>query len=301
MVRPWGSADSASADTGGQLHRQGVEARAREGRRHPHAGGGRALEGVPQGRFPTSSGTRTPRSSANTNATGGRPSRPAGGRAGRPGTTAAARGRRSRLRLAGSGRGPRRACPLPVAEAAPLPVPAQLLHQLVGVLGTAVDLQQERRHTDHRRPHQVRPLHEAVAQPVTDLALEAEPVADPGAVELGGRRGDRRGVVVVSGSEQFPGALVAILLAKHRDPYALRPSILLASPGPRRVSTHTCRWSSSTKLDPHQAVVRQGPAPGAPTRPHFRASLAMCPGLTVLRWSGDRTVRERRRGCPRAL
>jgi hypothetical protein len=62
----------------------------------------------------------------------------------------------------------------------------------VGVLGAAVDLQQQHRHPGLRCPrHQVRPLHEAAAEPVADLGLEAELVANPGAVEFGGRRGDR--------------------------------------------------------------------------------------------------------------
>ncbi|MEU4878726.1 hypothetical protein [Streptomyces sp. NPDC021608] len=51
------------------------------------------------------------------------------------------------------------------------------------VLGAAVDLQQQHRHPGLRRPHhQVRPLHVAVAEPVPDLGLEAEQMADPGAV-----------------------------------------------------------------------------------------------------------------------
>ncbi|MGW0771574.1 hypothetical protein [Streptomyces sp. NPDC002676] len=47
-------------------------------------------------------------------------------------------------------------------------------------------------------------------------------MADPSAVEFGGRRGDRRGVVVVAVAEQLPGVRVVLLLAQHRDPYALR-------------------------------------------------------------------------------
>ncbi|MFF9476985.1 hypothetical protein ACF1E9_30785 [Streptomyces roseolus] len=61
---------------------------------------------------------------------------------------------------------------------APLPVPAQLGHEVVRVLGAAVDFHQEHGHAGLRRPHhQVRPLHVPVAKPVPDLALEAEPVA----------------------------------------------------------------------------------------------------------------------------
>ncbi|MFE9797166.1 hypothetical protein ACFYRL_36260 [Streptomyces goshikiensis] len=55
------------------------------------------------------------------------------------------------------------------------------------VLGAAVDFHQEHRHPGFRRPHhQVRPLHEAAAEPVPDLRLEARPVTDPGPVEVGG-------------------------------------------------------------------------------------------------------------------
>lgn len=91
-------------------------------------------------------------------------------------------------------------------QPAPLPVPAQLGDQVVRVLGTAADLHQEHRHSGLRRPHhQVGPLHTAVREPVTDLGLEAEQVADSCAVEFGGRRRDRRGVVVVAGAEQLPG------------------------------------------------------------------------------------------------
>ncbi|MFF9556261.1 hypothetical protein ACF1DY_10620 [Streptomyces albus] len=82
---------------------------------------------------------------------------------------------------------------------APLPVPAQLGHQVGRVLGTAVGLQQQYRHPGRRRPHrQAGPLHVAVAEPVTGLALEAEQVPDPGPVEFGGRRGGRCGMVTVA-------------------------------------------------------------------------------------------------------
>ncbi|MEV5887188.1 hypothetical protein AB0L74_31760 [Streptomyces sp. NPDC052020] len=78
------------------------------------------------------------------------------------------------------------------------------MHQVVRVLGAAVDLQQQHRHPGLRRPHhQVRPLDVAAREPVPDLGSEAEPVADPGAVEFGGRRGDRRGMVVVAGAERL--------------------------------------------------------------------------------------------------
>ncbi|WP_455360277.1 hypothetical protein [Streptomyces sp. SYSU K21746] len=40
--------------------------------------------------------------------------------------------------------------------------------------------------------------------PVPDLGLEGKRVPDPGAVQFGGRRGDRRGVVVVAAREQSP-------------------------------------------------------------------------------------------------
>ncbi|WP_234899701.1 hypothetical protein [Streptomyces filamentosus] len=67
------------------------------------------------------------------------------------------------------------------------------------VLGAAVDLYQEHGHPGLRRAHhQVRPLHVPVAEPVPDLGLEAKPVADPGAVEFGGRRSDRRGLVTLA-------------------------------------------------------------------------------------------------------
>ncbi|MEV0981123.1 hypothetical protein [Streptomyces sp. NPDC049915] len=49
---------------------------------------------------------------------------------------------------------------------------------------------------------------------MTDLRLEAEPVADPSTVEFGGRRGDRRGVVVVADADQLPGDRVVLLLAQ---------------------------------------------------------------------------------------
>jgi hypothetical protein len=106
----------------------------------------------------------------------------------------------------------------------------------VRVLGTAVDLQQHHRHPGRRRPHhQVRPLDVPLREPVTNLGGEAEPVPDPGTVEFGGRRGDRRGVVVVAGAEQLPGVRVVLLLAQRRDPYALRlqqlPHLAVASPG----------------------------------------------------------------------
>ncbi|MFG2933916.1 hypothetical protein [Streptomyces achromogenes] len=59
------------------------------------------------------------------------------------------------------------------------------------VLGTAVDLHQEHWHSGLRRPHhQIRPLHIAACEPVPDLGLEAEQVADACAVEFGGCRGD---------------------------------------------------------------------------------------------------------------
>jgi hypothetical protein len=113
-------------------------------------------------------------------------------------------------------------------QPAPLPVPAQLVHQVVGVLGTAVDLQQHHRHPGRRRPHdQVRPLDVPVAEPVRDLGLEAEPVPDPGAVQLGGRGGDRCGVVVVAAREQLAGDRVVLLLAQRGDPYVLRLQQLL--------------------------------------------------------------------------
>ncbi|MDQ0767178.1 hypothetical protein [Streptomyces canus] len=102
------------------------------------------------------------------------------------------------------------------------------MHQVVGVLGAAVDLQQQHRHLRGRRPHhQVGPLHVPVAEPVADLGLEAEPVPDPSAVKFGGRGGDRRGVVVIAGAEQLPGDRVVLLFAQHRDPYALRLQQLL--------------------------------------------------------------------------
>jgi hypothetical protein len=58
------------------------------------------------------------------------------------------------------------------------------------------------------------------AEPAPDLGLEAEPAPDPGAVEFG-RRGDRRGTVVVAGAEQLPSVRAALLLPQQRgDPYA---------------------------------------------------------------------------------
>ncbi|MFF8281015.1 hypothetical protein ACF05T_34025 [Streptomyces lateritius] len=96
------------------------------------------------------------------------------------------------------------------------------------VLAAAVDLQQHHRHPGRRRPHhQVRPLDVPVAEPVWNLGGEAEPVTDPGTVEFGGRRGDRRGVVVVAGAKQLPGGRVVLLLTQRRDPYALRLQQLL--------------------------------------------------------------------------
>lgn len=143
-------------------------------------------------------------------------------------------------------------------QPAPLPVPAQFLHQVVGVLGAAVDLQEHHRHPGLRGPHhQVRPLHVAAAEPVADLGLEAELVADPGAVEFGGCRGDRGGVVVVTGAEQLPGDRVVLLLAQHRDAYALRLQQLL------RLAMSSLRQHPHLPLvlpdrfDPHQVVLLQ--------------------------------------------
>lgn len=55
-------------------------------------------------------------------------------------------------------------------------------------------------------------------------------MTDLGAVEFDGRRGDRRGVVVVAGPKQLPRDRVVLLLAQCRDPYALRLQQLLRLP-----------------------------------------------------------------------
>ncbi|MET9803554.1 hypothetical protein [Streptomyces sp. NPDC006368] len=53
---------------------------------------------------------------------------------------------------------------------------------------------------------------------MSDFGLEAEPVPDPGAVQFGGRGGDRCGVVVVAGAQQLPvtGAVPVLLLEIDR-------------------------------------------------------------------------------------
>ncbi|MET9016746.1 hypothetical protein ABZX74_38700 [Streptomyces olivaceoviridis] len=126
------------------------------------------------------------------------------------------------------------------------------------VLGAAVGLQQQHRHPGLRRPHhQVRPLNVAVAEPVRDLGLEAEPVADPGAVEFGGRRGDRRGVVVVASAQQLPGRRVVLLLAQHRDPYALRLQEPFRFAVTSRGEYPYLPLVLPHRLDPHQLVLLQ--------------------------------------------
>ncbi|MFJ7201729.1 MULTISPECIES: hypothetical protein [unclassified Streptomyces] len=128
----------------------------------------------------------------------------------------------------------------------------------MGVLGAAVDLQQHHRHPGLRRPHhQVRPLHEAVAEAVADLGLEAEPVADPGAVEFGGCRGDCGGVVVVAGAERLPGDRVVPLLAQCRDPYALRLQQLLRLAVSSLGQHPYLPLVVPDRFDPHQVVVLQ--------------------------------------------
>ncbi|MFH8254202.1 hypothetical protein [Streptomyces roseolus] len=80
-------------------------------------------------------------------------------------------------------------------------------------------------------------------------------MADPGTVEFGGRRGDRRRVVVVAGAEQLPGDRTVLLLAQRRDTYALRLQQLL------RLAVSSLRQHPhlplvlSYRLDPHQVVV----------------------------------------------
>src|SRR5690606_438935 len=100
-----------------------------------------------------------------------------------------------------------------------------------------------------------RPLDVAVREPVRNLGGEAEPVPDPCTVEFGGRRGGRRGVVVVTRAEQLPGDRVVLLLAQRRDPYALRLQQPLRLAVPSLGQHPHLPLVLPYKLDPHQVVV----------------------------------------------